>query len=297
MLFAVRCWFLTCSITTQDFVSLTVKCHPETTITASLGCSTPCGKNIERVTVTEAVMSTWFKSKQQSNSSFTALMKKMDGSTVVSQTSSNVQYAVEVFYPHEEAKSTERRGRIQPLRSERGSVMHEDSGVVSWITDYKDTGHALFVSRAVCWTGSRVVKGCLKGLYCYLQQQSNVWVCRLWHCLVHTWETQNAEFMNSPSLACTLRPRFLKFWLNSPWAQCLNLFVVSLLNWAFFWLSVLFLSVLTILNLCYWHLTNTFLYWGGSSDYTFQSFGWLLFQTEDPLLWGTISSNFTIFPF
>lgn len=55
------------------------------------------------------------------------------------------------LYPHEEAKSTERRGSIQPLCSERGSVMHEDSGVVSWITDYKDRPRFVCVESCVLY--------------------------------------------------------------------------------------------------------------------------------------------------
>lgn len=138
------------------------------------------------------------------------------------------------LYPHEEAKSTERRGSIQPLCTERGSVMHEDSGVVSWITDYKDRPRFVCVESCVLDRQQSGKELPQETVLLPTAPVKCVWVCTLWHCLIHTWETQNAEFMNSPSLACTLRPRYLKFWLNSPQAQSLNLSVVSLFNWALF---------------------------------------------------------------
>lgn len=49
---------------------------------------------------------------------------------------------VPALYPREDAKSVERR-------SERSSVMHKDSGVISWITDYKDGPHFVCVERSV----------------------------------------------------------------------------------------------------------------------------------------------------
>lgn len=170
---------------------------------------------------------------QHGNSSFKALMNEMDGSTLMFQSSVlfDVLYLFNTTYTQVKRLYAWRGPKASRLCcSQRGSVMHKGSNVVSWITDFKDRPHFVCVESSV---SHRQLSSSASGDCTVTYSTSQVCVCT--HAEAGTiWEWL--------WIAHTNWARYLKFY--SPQIQSWSLFVFVL--WP-----------LTMTILCYLYLDIT----------------------------------------
>lgn len=176
--------------------------------------------------------------------------------------------------------------------------MQEVTGAASWITDDKDRPRFVCLESGVSDRQRSSYTAASRRLYCHLQPESSIWICRLWLCLPHTWMFELIHAFPLTLLTHALNKLTQIFrglselWPMSHFFRCLCCFVAVLSNIYYFLYLYLWQrqSCTHVTCICRhdWHLTKRLSYSGGCSNIAFQSFCSfpLVFQTESLLALG-----------